>query len=132
MIGWVLAVLALFFVQTLLENVARAASGAAEQRAYLRGSRDVKPPHTVMSGRLARALSNRLEALVVFLPLAVLAVATDRADGWAWYGAGVFFAARLAYIPAYASGIVPVRSLVWAVGHGGLVAMVVGLLVAPG
>lgn len=128
MIGWVLAVLALFFVQTLLGNVARAASGAPEQKAYLRGNRDAVPPDTVMSGRMDRALANMFEALPVFLPLAVLAVATDRTGGWANAGAAVFFFARVAYIPAYASGIVPLRSLAWAVGHAGLLMMVVGLL----
>ncbi|MCB1337888.1 MAG: MAPEG family protein [Maritimibacter sp.] len=132
MIGWILAVLGLFVVQTLLPNATRAASGGAEQRAYLKGARDVEPPHTVMSGRMARALTNMFEALVVFLPLAVLAVATGRAEGWATLGAAVFFFARVAYIPAYASGIVPVRSAVWGIGHAGLVMMVVGLLVAGG
>lgn len=128
MIGWILAVLALFFVQTLLGNIARAASGSAEQKAYLRGNRDTAPPDTVMSGRMERALANMFEALPVFLPLAVLAVATEPAGGWANIGAAVFFFARVAYIPAYGSGIVPLRSLAWAVGHVGLVMMVVGLL----
>ncbi len=128
MIGWILAVLALFMVQTLLANVARAASGDPEKRAWLRGNRDKAPPHTVMSGRMERALANMFEALPVFLPLAVLAVATERTDGWASAGAAVFFFARVAYIPAYGSGIAPLRSLAWAIGHAGLAMMAVGLL----
>jgi uncharacterized MAPEG superfamily protein len=128
MIGWIFAVLALFMVQTLLGNAARAASGDPEQRAWLRGNRDAAPPHTVMSGRMERALANMFEALPVFLPLAVLAVATERTGGWANAGAAVFFFARVGYIPAYASGIVPLRSLAWAIGHAGLAMMVLGLL----
>ncbi|MCB1357110.1 MAG: MAPEG family protein [Maritimibacter sp.] len=131
MIGWILAVLALFFVQTLLPNMARAASGDPVQRAWLKGSRDEAPPHNVMSGRMQRALVNMFEALPVFLPLAVLAVAMERSGGWAATGAAVFFLARVAYIPAYASGIVPLRSLVWGIGHAGLGMMVAGLLAAP-
>lgn len=132
MIGWILAVLALFFVQTLLPNAARAMSQEPAQRAYLRGNRDEAPPQTVMSGRMERALANMNEALVVFLPLAVLAVATDHAGGWTSTGAAVFFFARVAYVIAYASGIAPLRSLVWTVGHAGLGMMVAGLLAAPG
>lgn len=128
MTTWILAVLALFFVQTLLPSMARAASGQPEQVAFLRGNRDEEPPHTVMSGRMAHALRNMFEALPVFLALALLAVATDTTGGWTNTGAMVFTLARFAYVPAYASGIVPLRSGVWAVGLAGLVIMVVGIL----
>ncbi len=132
MIGWILAVLALFVVQTLLPNMARAASRDPAQRAYLRSNRDHPPPPTVMSARMDRALANMIEALVVFLPLAVLAAATGATGRWITTGAAVFFFARLAYVPAYGSGRAPLRSLVWTIGHGGLAMMVVGLLAAPG
>lgn len=128
MIGWILAVLALFVLQTLLPNAARAASGDPVQRAWLKGNRDEAPPHTVMSGRMQRALVNMFEALPVFLPLAVLAVVMERTGGWSGIGAAVFFLARVAYVPAYASGIVPLRSLAWGIGLAGLGMMVVGLL----
>ena len=128
MTGWIIAVLALFVVQTLLPNAARAASGDPVQRAWLGGTRDAAPPDTVMSGRMSRALANMFEALPVFLPLAVLAVATGTTGGWTTIGAAVFFFARVAYIPAYASGIVPLRSAVWAAGHAGLALMLVGIL----
>lgn len=132
MIVWILAVLALFVVQTLLPNIARAASREPAQQAYLRSNRDDTPPPTVMSARMDRALWNMFEALVVFLPLAVLAVATGMTGGWAATGAAVFFFARVAYIAAYASGLAPLRSLVWTIGHAGLAMMVVGLVAAPG
>ncbi len=128
MTGWILAVLGLFVVQTLLPNIARAASGDAAQRAWLGGNRDgAPPPHTLMSGRMERALHNMFEALVVFLPLALLAVVTQT-GGWATTGAAVFCLARVAYVPAYGSGIAPLRSLVWTIGHIGLGLMVYGLL----
>lgn len=128
MTPWILAVLALFFLQTLLPSMARAASGEPEQRAFLRGNRDDEPPHTVMSGRMTHALRNMFEALPVFLPLALLAAAQGIESGWALTGAMVFFFARLAYVPAYASGIVPLRSAAWGIGHAGLGMMVAGIL----
>jgi uncharacterized MAPEG superfamily protein len=128
MIPWILAVLALFFVQTLLPSMARAASKEPEQIAYLRGNRDDEPPHTLHSARMARALRNMFEALPVFLPLALLAEITGATTGWTLTGAMVFFFARLAYVPAYGSGVALLRSASWGVGHAGLVMMVIGLL----
>lgn len=124
---WILAVLGLFFLQTLLPSMARAASGEPEQLAFLRGNRDEEPPHTVMSARMARALRNMFEALPVFLPLALLAE-IQGANGWSLWGAAIFFFARLAYVPAYGSGIAMLRSAVWGIGHAGLVLMVIGIL----
>ncbi|GGD36513.1 membrane protein [Sinisalibacter lacisalsi] len=128
MTGWILAVLALFFLQTLLPSMARAASGAPEQLRFLRGPRDERPAPTVMAGRMERALRNMFEALPIFIALALLAEVKGITGGWALTGAAVFFAARLAYVPAYGSGIVLLRSAVWAVGHAGLVMMIVGVV----
>lgn len=127
MTPWILAVLALFFVQTLLPSMARAASGLPEQRAWLRSNRDIEPPHTVMSARMSRALYNMFEALPIFLTLALLAEIRGIESGWAVRGAAVFFFARLAYLPAYGTGIAWLRSVVWTLGHAGLVMMLVGL-----
>lgn len=128
MTGWILAVLAVFFVQTLLPSVARGASGEEAQIAFLRSNRDVRPDPTVMAGRMERALRNMFEALPVFLPLALIAEIQGITEGWALTGAAVFFAARVLYIPAYASGIAWIRSATWTVGHAGLVMMIVGIV----
>ncbi|OIP84965.1 MAG: hypothetical protein AUK37_05105, partial [Rhodobacterales bacterium CG2_30_65_12] len=89
MTPWILAVLALFFLQTILPSITRAASGEPEQIAFLRGNRDEEPPHTVYSGRMAHALRNMFEALPVFLPLALLAEVKGIESGWAYTGAMV-------------------------------------------
>lgn len=128
MTGWILAVLGLFVVQTFLPSAMRARSGEADQIAYLRSNRDARPPAPVMAARMERALRNLMEALPVFLPLALLAEIKGIEDGWALTGAAVFFFARLAYVPAYGSGIPLLRSAVWTVGHAGLVMMVAGIL----
>jgi uncharacterized MAPEG superfamily protein len=127
MTGWILAVLALFFVQTLLPSMARAATKAPEQLRFLRGNRDERPEAPVMTGRMDRALANMFEALPVFLPLALLAEIRGIESGWALWGAALFFLGRLLYVPAYGSGIPWLRSAVWGIGHAGLVMMVVGV-----
>ncbi len=118
---WILAALGLFVVQTFLPSTARALSGDSVQKRFLKGNRDVAPDPTVMVGRMQRALTNMIEALIVFLPLAVLAQAqgTD-----ATTGAAIFVLARIAYVPAYAVGIPLLRSAIWTVGHVGLGMMV--------
>lgn len=127
MTGWILAVLGLFVVQTFLPSAMRARSGEAEQIDYLRSNRDQRPPAPVMAARMERALRNMLEALPVFLPLALLAEIKGIEGGWAMTGAAVFVLARFAYVPAYATGIPLLRSAIWTVGHAGLVMMVVGV-----
>jgi len=43
-------------------------------------------------------------------------------------GAAIWFWARVAYVPAYVSGIPLVRSIAWFASLGGLVAMILPLL----
>ena len=128
MTTWILAVLALFFVQTYLPSMARAASGDPVQLKFLKGNRDDRPEPTVIAGRMDRALRNMFEALPVFLTLAFLAEIQGLSEGWPMIGAAVFFCARIAYVPAYATGIPLLRSAVWTVGHGGLILMLVGII----
>jgi len=128
MTPWIIAVLVLFFVQTVLPSAARAASGEAAQLRYLRGNRDKRPEPTVMAARMERALRNMFEALPAFLALALLAEIKGVTGGLALTGAMVFFAARVAYVPAYGSGIVLLRSGVWSIGLIGLIMMLIGVL----
>lgn len=128
MLVWIVAVLALFFLQTFLPSMARAATHEAAQLAFLRGNRDTRPDAPVMAGRMERALSNMLEALPIFLPLALLAELQGGESGWSLTGAAIFFFARVAYVPAYGSGIPLLRSAIWTVGHVGLVIMLIGVL----
>ena len=80
-----------------------------------------------ITGRLHRALTNHFEGLVLFT-LAVVALAlTGKANGLTAVCAWTYLAARALYVPAYALGWVPWRSVIWAVGFAATVAM---LLVA--
>ena len=67
------------------------------------------------------------EALPVFLALALLNLIVGTAGPLAVNGAIVFLVARILYLPAYLSGIVAVRTLLWTVGWVGLVMMLIPL-----
>jgi len=128
MTNWILAVLALFFVQSVIAPVIRYVSAGKAGVWIAMGGRDNPPPMPPIGGRLDRALKNMFEALVVFLPLALLIEIKGLAEGAAITGAMVFFWARVVYVPAYASGIPGLRTAVWTIGHAGLVMMVAVLL----
>jgi uncharacterized MAPEG superfamily protein len=84
--------------------------------AYTGGSRDEQKLATGVPGRLKRALDNHFEGLILFT-IAVLVVVLGEASSpvterCAW----AYFWARVLYVPAYASGVFLVRSLIWSVG----------------
>jgi uncharacterized MAPEG superfamily protein len=95
--------------------------------AYTGGNRDEQRQATGVAGRLKRALDNHFEGLILFT-IAVLVVVLGNAgseltEKCAW----AYLWARILYVPAYASGVYLVRSLIWTVGF---VATAVMLVVA--
>jgi uncharacterized MAPEG superfamily protein len=121
---WIVLVLALFFVQSTLTPFVQWRSNI---RAAL-GPRDNPPPISLMGARLDRAFRNMIEAMLIFIPLALLVEIQGEADDLAEAGAATFFLARMLYVPAYASGVLGVRSAIWVVGHAGLVLLAVAVL----
>jgi uncharacterized MAPEG superfamily protein len=71
-----------------------------------------------------------IEAILIFIPLALLAEIQGGAGGLAKAGAAVFFFARVLYIPAYVSGVLGIRSAIWVIGHAGLVMVAIAVLSA--
>lgn len=121
---WIGLVLALFFVQSTLAPFMQWRSNI---RAAL-GPRDKPPPMLLMGARLDRAFRNMIEAMLIFIPLALLAEFQGGTDGVARAGAAVFFLARLLYVPAYVSGILGIRSAIWLIGHAGLAMLAIAVL----
>jgi uncharacterized MAPEG superfamily protein len=121
---WIVLVLALFFVQSTLAPFVQWRSNI---RAAL-GPRDNAPPISLMGARLDRAFRNMIEAMLIFIPLALLVEIQGEADDLAKAGAAIFLLARMLYVPAYASGVLGVRSAIWVVGHAGLVLLAVAVL----
>lgn len=71
---------------------------------------------SIRTGRLARAYHNHNEALVLFA-VAVLVVAASDQSTWFTTGCALaYLGARILYVPAYAIGWVPGRSIIFGVG----------------
>lgn len=64
-----------------------------------------------------------MEALPIFLGLAMLALINGDSTKGVAHGATVFLVARAAYVPSYTAGISGLRSIVWLVGMAGLLMM---------
>ena len=93
--------------------------------AYTGGNRDEQKQATGIPGRLKRALDNHFEGLILFT-IAVLVVVLGNAgseltEKCAW----AYLWARILYVPAYASGVYLVRSLIWSVGFVATAVMLV-------
>lgn len=88
-----------------------------------------EPIHlTGMAGRLQRAMSNHFEGLILFAIAAVAITLGESSSTLTQVCASAYLIARLLYLPAYVQGLVPWRSLIWAVGFLATVIMLVAAL----
>lgn len=120
----ILLVLALYMVQVFLQETSRF---GFDLRGIV-GNRDHPPEQSVVAGRLERAKNNLLEALPIFLSLALLALVKGGDTSGATHAASIFLIARVVYVPAYVSGVPMLRSLVWLAGVASLVMMALPLI----
>ena len=104
------------------------AQWATAGNAWALGTRDDPPRETLLNGRLRRACANYLETLPGVLAVLVAAELSGRANELTSYGGWVWFFCRVLYLPAYASGIGGLRSIVWGAAMCAIVAMTVGLV----
>ena len=96
--------------------------------AYTGGSRDVEQKATGVAGRLKRALDNHFEGLILFTIAVLVVVLGDASTAVTAYCAWAYFWARVLYVPAYASGVYLLRSLIWTVGFVATAIMLVDAL----
>jgi uncharacterized MAPEG superfamily protein len=117
-----LAMLAASCVLCLIQIVlASQAMGLQRGYRWAASSRDAEvPPLTGLAGRLDRALRNFLETFPVFVAAVFLVHSLGHEGALSKWGAGLYFSARLIYLPLYASGIFLVRSIVWNVAFVGI------------
>lgn len=87
--------------------------------------RDSQPEFSALTGRLRRAVNNHFEGLVLFTIAVVLVSLTDAANALTTLCAWLYLLARVFYVPAYAFGWSPWRSLIWAVGFLATMVMIV-------
>lgn len=98
---------------------------------YTMSARD-RPPSRAMSQRtlrLQRALNNHVEWLLFFTIAVVVVTLSDQASSFTALCAWVYLGARVLYVPAYAFGWRPGRSIIWAVGFTATVLMVISTLI---
>lgn len=81
------------------------------------------------TARLRRALDNHFEALILFTMAVVTVTLSGKAGPLTAACAWLYLAARILYVPAYAFGLAPWRSVVWAVGFVATLAIFVAALV---
>ncbi|MFD1797510.1 MAPEG family protein [Paracoccus aurantiacus] len=93
------------------------------------GPRDTQPEFSPLTGRLRRAVNNHFESLA-FLTIAVVVVSlSDQNSAFTAAAAWVHLLARVLYIPAYAFGWTPWRSVIWGVGFMAAMAMILAALI---
>lgn len=116
--------LALYFLQIFLQETSRY---GFDLKAIV-GPRDNPPQLNLISGRLERAKNNMLEALPIFLGLALVGLVKGGDFTPTTQAAFVFLVARIFYVPAYLSGVIMLRSAVWLVSVAALFAMAISLI----
>ncbi|QPM90675.1 hypothetical protein PSAL_019140 [Pseudooceanicola algae] len=85
--------------------------------------RDDLPPLSQRTSRLRRALANHTENFPLFIGAVVVVLLSGNANGFSAACAFLYVAARALYIPAYAYGWAPWRSLIYTVGFISTIAM---------
>lgn len=114
-----------------LVHIVAASHSASLQRGYrwAAGSRDeAQEPLRGVAGRLDRALRNFLETFPLFAALTLAVCVAGKTSALSHWGVALYLAGRIAYLPAYASGIYLVRSLIWNVATAGIILLLVALL----
>jgi len=118
-------------VVLLLAHVALQGQTMTRDRGFSWGAsaRDGEPaPLGPLAGRAQRALRNFGETYPAFVALALALAASGRTGGVGALGAGVWFVARLCYVPLYLLGVPYLRSICWLASIGGLLLMLLRLL----
>jgi uncharacterized MAPEG superfamily protein len=112
-----LGILALFGVLIILTIAIQAVFSMAQNGImYLVGPRDEARALSGIGSRLERAARNNIETVAYFAPAVLLLDAQGTGTATTLFAAQVFLVARLLYVPAYASGIPVLRTMIWAVG----------------
>ncbi len=92
------------------------------------GPQDDPREQNLVAGRIQRALKNYLETFPAFVALALALTLSGTNTETTELAAMIYVIARVAYIPAAASGIPLARSVAWFASMAGLVLMIPPLL----
>lgn len=88
-----------------------------------------EPIHlTGIAGRFQRAMNNHFEGLILFTIAVVVVTLGEQSTPFTAICAHTYLIARILYIPAYAQGLAPWRSVIWFVGFAATLAMILAAL----
>jgi uncharacterized MAPEG superfamily protein len=100
---------------------------AQEGNAYTVGPRDDERRPAGVAGRLDRALRNFLETFGLFAAAVLVVHVSGRSGTLSQWGASLYVAGRVLYLPLYAIGVPWLRTIAWQVATLGLVMVIVQL-----
>ena len=80
-----------------------------------------------VAGRLERASRNFMETFPFFAAAVIVATLAGRHNWATLWGAQLYVAARIIYLPLYAFGVPGLRTLVWLVATLGIILIVAAL-----
>ena len=93
------------------------------------GPRDnIAPLRSVLGGRLDRALANFRETFPFFAACVLALAILGRHTGQTVWGAELYLAGRILYLPLYAAGIPIARTIAWAIATIGIILLLAALL----
>ena len=118
-----------FALMSIPANVELGTSKTLSPRDPERLGGDLQSLVSPRTGRLIRAMNNHFEALILFTIAVLVVTLSGQSSPFTAACAWIYLAARVAYIPAYAFGFVPWRSLIWFVGFIATTAMLIAALI---
>ena len=92
-------------------------------------SKPIEEQMSIRTGRLKRAMSNHFEGLILFTIACTVITISGQSTTFTVTLAIIYLIARIAYIPAYAFGWTPWRSLIWFAGFVPTTLMLIAALV---
>ena len=86
--------------------------------------RDTTPDFSPVTKRLQRAVANHFEAMAFFTIAVVMLSVEGHSNTLTALCAWLYLAARILYVPAYAFGWTPWRSVIWVFGFAPTLVMI--------
>jgi uncharacterized MAPEG superfamily protein len=100
--------------------------------AYTVGARDADLRPTGLAGRLDRAQRNFLETFAIFVAAVLMLEHLDRNGSWlSVWGATMYLAGRVMFLPLYAAGTPWLRTFSWNLATLGLAMTMVAIVWRP-
>lgn len=118
-----------FFLMAIPANLELGPAKTASPRDPERmGGKTMLEQLSPQTGRLARALNNHFEGLILFTIAVLVTSLSNQSTPFTAACAYAYLAARVLYVPAYYFGWSPGRSFIWGIGFLATAAMVVSTL----